>query len=75
MARLLTIAAVLLRFVQADNISCSQMPYAALANYEPARQWCASLNHPANPSVQCGSGDFLCAAFANLDADAARFLW
>jgi hypothetical protein len=76
MARLLAIAAVLLPLVQAGNWDpCSQMPYATLTTYEPAKQWCSLSNHPTSPNVHCRRGDFLCTLFANLEADAARVLW
>jgi hypothetical protein len=76
MARLLALAAVLLPLVQAGNWDpCSQMPYATLTTYEPAKQWCSLSNHPTSPNVHCRRGDFLCTLFANLEADAARVLW
>jgi hypothetical protein len=84
MARLLTIAAVLLAalpeaFVQASDPNiCSETPYAWLENYEPAQEWCSSYYSDslgATPQVHCAHGDWLCSDFSELQAEAVKVLW
>jgi hypothetical protein len=90
MARTLAVAVVLLAglpgpFVQAGAPNtCSEMPYALLENYQPAKQWCSSHNQaPTGTMVTatpppCTRGDALCSIFADLRGAASTFasdLW
>jgi hypothetical protein len=88
MARLVTVAAVLLAalpvaFVQAvsPNI-CSEMPYALLQDFEPAKEWCSSHSPDTTATVvvpaHCGDGDVPCSVFSDLrvaDVTLASDVW
>jgi len=87
MARPLAIVAILLSalpegFVLASLNVCSDTPYAALGNYEPANEWCSSYIQDTLPTAtalvnlptQCVEGDALCSMFSNLQAASSKIL-